>query len=451
MKSKVPKVLQRVAGRPILGWVLEAVAATNPDRVCVVIGHGADEVTAFLPDRVETAEQAERLGTGHAVQVALDALGPLPPDSAVMVVPGDTPLVTGEVLRRLVDGHDAGAAVTLLTARVEDPAGYGRILRDGELVTGIVEHDDADGDVLAIGEINAGMYVFDGAVLQKALSQIDRNNAKGEYYLPDAVAFAADNGEQVRAVVCDPVTVGGVNTQTHLAEVNVIARRRLAARALEAGVLMIDPSRVYLDADVTVEPGAVIYPGCHLEGATFVETGAVVGPDVFAVDTRIGSGARVWYAVLRQAEVGPDVEVGPYTSLRPGTVLAPGSKAGTFVEMKNSTVGEGTKVPHLSYLGDATVGRGVNVGAGTITCNYDGYTKSRTVIEDGAFIGSDTMLVAPVTVGAGAVTGAGSVIASDVEPGSLGLERTEQRNIPGYADRRAARYRAERAEADAEG
>lgn len=449
MRSDLPKVLHPVAGRPMLSWVLDAVAATGPERTVVVVGADAAAVVAALPPGVEHCVQDPPRGTGHAVEVALAHLAPAP-DDAVLVVPGDTPLLTADTLADLVAAHGATSAdVTLLTTVPPDPTGYGRIVRSEGRVVAIVEHSDADAAVRAVGEVNSGVYAFAAGTLGAALATLDAANAQGEIYLTDVVAGTVAAGRRVETVPVGPEDVAGVNTHVQLAEVATVARRRLAERWMLAGVRMVDPAAVHLDADVVLAPGVVLYPGVHLEGGTAVEAGAVVGPDVYAADSRIGAGSRVWYAVLRQADVGEECEVGPYASLRPGTVLRERAKAGTFVEMKKTVVGEGAKVPHLSYMGDATIGPRANIGAGTITCNFDGYAKHETHIGADAFVGSDTMLVAPVVVGDGAVTGAGSAITDDVEPGALGVARARQRNVPGFAARLAARYRSQESSEEA--
>lgn len=446
MRSSLPKVLHPVAGRSLLGWVLAAIAETKPERTLVVVGHGAEHVIAALPDGVEHCVQDEQLGTGHAASVALDHLGPLSDGAQVLVVPGDTPLVDGETLSGLIDAHrGGGASVALLSTVVADPTGYGRIVRDaGGAVTGIVEQSDAGPQEAAIDEINAGMYVFDAGSMRRDLAAVTPDNVQGEYYLPDLVAIATRRGDVVRAVPAPPDRVAGVNTHTQLAEAAATLRRRLADRWMRAGVRMIDPAAVYLDADVRLEPGVVLYPGVHIEAGSSVGAEAVVGPDVFVTASSIGPRSHVWYSVVRGAEIGEDCEVGPYASLRPGTVLHRNAKLGTFVETKKTVIGEGAKVPHLSYMGDATIGARSNIGAGSVTCNYDGFAKHETTIGEGVFIGSDTMLVAPVTIGDGAMTAAGSTITSDVEPGALGIARGRQDNVPGFVRRMAERYRAGR-------
>lgn len=452
MKSAHPKVAHDIAGKPMVGWVLEALAKVDPEHTVVVVGTGAELVQDMLPDHVTAAVQDEQLGTGHATEIGLAAMS-LEPGDQVIVMPGDTPLLTTETIAELLAVHTRSeAAATCLTARLADPTGYGRILRDpmGGVV-GIVEHKDATPSQLALDEINSGVYAFDAALLREALFGVDTDNSQGEYYLTDVLALLNADGHLIAAHVTDEAEIAGVNSQDQLAAAAAAIRARINREWMRRGVWMQDPTRTYVDADVEIGPGAKIYAGTHLEAGTVVAGGAIVGPDVFATDAHIGEGARVWYSVLRSAEVGPGVEVGPYASLRPGSRLEEGAKAGTFVEMKNTTVGAGAKVPHLSYMGDARIGPKANVGAGTITCNYDGYEKHETVIGEGAFIGSDTMLVAPVEIGKNAVTGAGSTITHDLEEDALGVERSPQKTIPGYAARRRERAAAKARESVDEG
>ena len=445
MRSDTPKVLQPLAGRPILSWIVDAAAASGPERMMVVVGSGARRVRSLLPRWVETCFQSERRGTGHAVSVAMDALGELPDRTPVVVLPGDVPLLSAEVISGAVESHrSGGGAATMLTAMADDPQGYGRVLRDAEgRVRGVVEHGDATEAEREIGEINTSIYVFAAGPLRDGLGRIGIGNVQGEYYLPDVIGVMVGDGREVKALLMPFGDSLGVNDQAQLAEASALMRRRILNRHMLAGVRMEDPDRIYVEATVRLAPGVRLYPGVHLEGEVEVEEGAVLGPDVHIRDSRIGAGARVWYSVVREAEIGPGVEVGPYASLRPGARIEAGAKAGTFVEIKNSRLGKGAKAPHLSYLGDADVGEGANVGAGTITANYDGHQKHRTTIGPGAQIGSNTVLVAPVEVGEEGWTGAGSTITRPVEPGSLAVERSQQRNIRGYAERRAARYREE--------
>src|SRR3990170_5018885 len=434
MKCDLPKVLHTVAGRPIVDWVVAAVQEAGIDDITVVVGHGAEAVTAALPDGVRSVVQERQGGTGHATRVALEAIGDVTGDT-VFVIAGDTPLFRGETLHRMLRAHRG--ACTVLTTRVPDPTGYGRVVRSGGGVSAIVEERDTDDATRRIDEVAMSTYAFDGTALAAALDKVGTHNDQSEEYLTDVVGILAGSGPVGAFTVDDHRETVGVNSHDQLWEADALMRDRINRHWMEAGVWMQDPATTYLDAAVTLSPGARLYAGVHLEGATTVAAGAVVGPQVFVVDSTIGSGARVWYSVVRRAEVGEQVDVGPFASLRPGTVLRRGAKAGTFVEIKASTVGPDSKVPHLAYIGDATIGEHSNIGAGTITCNFDGYRKHRTVIGDRVFIGSDTMLVAPVEIGDDAVTGAGSVITRDVSPGSLAVERSQQKELPGYAERRA--------------
>jgi bifunctional UDP-N-acetylglucosamine pyrophosphorylase/glucosamine-1-phosphate N-acetyltransferase len=417
------------------------VAGIDPDEVTVVVGHGADDVRAVLPPGVRSVVQTERLGTGHAVMVALEEIGPVDGDT-VVVLPGDSPLFRSETLRALVAAH-GDASATILTAEVAEPTGYGRVLRDGERVVGIVEDKDAGPEERAIREIAVSTYAFEGSALRGGLEGIDDDNAQREYYLTDVVGVLSRTGTVRAVAAADAEEVLGVNSHDQLAAAAALIRDRINAGWMAAGVWMQDPARTYIDASVSLDAGARVYADVHLKGATTVGSGAEVGPSVFAADTEIGPRSRIWYSVSRGARIGVEAEVGPYASLRDGTVLEKGSKAGTFVETKKTTVGPGSKVPHLSYVGDATIGEGANIGAGTITCNYDGVHKHHTTVGDRAFVGSDTMLVAPVSIGDDAVTGAGSTITKDVPPGALGVERSPQKVVPGYAAKRARRARRE--------
>ncbi|HLF60972.1 MAG TPA: bifunctional UDP-N-acetylglucosamine diphosphorylase/glucosamine-1-phosphate N-acetyltransferase GlmU [Acidimicrobiia bacterium] len=446
MMSDLPKVAHMAAGRPLIAWVLETVSSVDPETTVVVVGHGADEVERVLPDHVRSAVQEEQLGTGHATRVGMAAIGDIDPDDTVMVLYGDLPLLTPGLVTDLAQ-RGQGIAARLVVAEFEDATGYGRVIQDGGgLVTAIVEERDTTDEQRAIRDINAGVYSFRAGDLIDALGRISSDNAQGEYYLTDVIGILAGRGERIEPVRAIPEEVVGINSQDQLAEARRLLQARTNQRLMESGVWMLDPERTYVDDTVVVEPGARIYPGVHLEGTTTVGAGARVGPDVFVVDSSIGAGTTVWYAVLRGAVVGEDCEVGPYASLRPGSVLERGAKVGTFVETKNMTLGEQAKAPHLSYLGDASVGARSNIGAGTITCNYDGFEKHYTEIGEDVFVGSDTMLVAPLKIGDGAITGAGSVITEDVAEGALAIERTEQQEIPGYARRRAERQADKKSE-----
>jgi len=438
MKSELPKVLHRAAGRSLIGWVLAAVDPLEADETVAVIGHGADAVVEALPPSAVSVVQEPQLGTGDAVRVGLSGCSDAV--DTVLIVPGDMPLLEADTLASVVETHRAQqAAATVLTVKMNDPTGYGRIERRGAQVIGIVEQRDADEQQRNIDEVNTSVYAFDAALLADALGRLGRDNSQGEYYLTDVIGILDTDGQTVVGVVADAVEGTGVNSHVQLAGVGEVLRRRINDRLMTDGVAMIDPSRVYIDAGVVVEPGATIYPDVYLEDDTTVGAGAVVGPNVHACGTSIAPGATVRFSVLNGAVIGPEATVGPFTYLRPGADLREGSKAGAFVEIKNSQVGAGSKVPHLSYIGDTTIGEASNIGAATVTVNYDGFEKHRTTIGDRVRIGSDTMLVAPVTIGDDAYTGAGSVITHDVAPGALAIERSHQKEIPGYADRRKRR------------
>ena len=440
-KSDQAKVLHTAGGRSMLRWVLEALRPLGLDRVVVVVGHqagavAAEAAAADLPG-LQTVEQTEQNGTGHALRMVAEARALAGVDS-VLVVPGDAPLLTTDALADLLERHTrTGAVATLLTADLDDPTGYGRVLRDGESVTGIVEERDATAEQRAITEVNTSIYAFAVPALIDALATLTTDNAQGEEYLTDVVAPLSASGVTAQSAPAE--VVAGVNDRAQLSAAAAVLRRRVLNDLMVSGVTIVDPPTTYVGADVRIEADAVLLPGTHLEGTTSVGAGAVIGPDTRLVDTTVEAGATVTYSVRLGASVGPEATVGPFTYLRPGTRLERDAKAGAFVEMKNSTVGEGSKVPHLSYIGDTTIGRDANVGAATVTVNYDGFRKHRTVIGDRARVGSDSMLVAPVTIGADAYTGAGSVITKDVPDGALAVERTEQRIIEGYAERHRAR------------
>jgi len=438
MRSALPKVAHEVLGIPLVRWVVDAVLGAGIAQVVTVVGHGAEAVSALVPE-TECVIQEAQLGTGDAVRAAARALAEF--DGPVVVVAGDVPLVRAGTIAALLESFRASdGACTLLTAFIPDPAGYGRIVRDeAGLVTGIVEQKDLSADQLGIDECNVGIYCFDARALFDALAHITPANAQGEYYLTDVVARLHGEGRPVHGVVLTDVDEShGVNTRVQLAAAGRILQRRINERHMLDGVTMTDPDLVWIGPAVTIGRDVVIEPMTTIAGATCVGEGAHIGPNTRILDSTIEAGATVEQSIVRGATIGPHAAVGPNAFLRPGTVLESGARAGSFVEVKNSTIGEGSKVPHLSYMGDATIGAGVNVGAGSITCNYDGWEKRRTVIGDGAFIGSDTMLVAPVEIGEGAATGAGSAITKDVPPGALGIGRAEQRNVEGWSDRRKA-------------
>ncbi len=438
MMSETPKVLHRVCGRPLLEFALLAAAELHPAETLAVVGSGADRVADFVGGRARCVEQQEQRGTGHAAMVALQAMGD--GIEEVLVLPGDSPLLVPETLRRLVEvRRSAGAAASMLTAVMADPSGYGRVLRNAGRVTGIVEEADASEDERSIHEVNACTYGFSRGELADALGRLTDDNAQGEYYLTDVVGHFTAAGLQVVAVQGSPEEALGVNDREQLARVGAICRERINRELMLSGVGMSDPDRTYVDFGVEVGRDTVIMPLVFLKGRTRIGPGCRIGPCTEINDSTVGERCEISFSWVDGCEVEDAATVGPYSRLRPGCVIGPGAKVGSFVEMKKTRLGKGSKVPHLSYIGDADIGDDVNVGAGTITCNYDGEEKHQTTIGDRAFIGSDTMLIAPVNIGADATTAAGSAIAEDVPEGALGIERGEQKNIAGWRRKRKRR------------
>lgn len=454
MKSKTPKVLHRIAGRSMIGHVLTAVAALEPARVVTVIGHQRElvgpHVSEVRPESV-LAVQDEQLGTGHAVRIALEALADAPREGTVLVAYGDTPLLEGATLQAFTASHrDAGAAVSILSGVVAKPFGYGRIVRDDAgVVQAIVEEKDASAAERAITEINSGILAFDAAFLADAIGRIGNDNAKGEYYLTDAVALARDAGLVVTAhPVDDALQTEGANDRAQLADLGRELNRRIVTRWMRDGVTVMDPATTWIDADVVLAPDVTILPGTQLLGATVVAEDAVVGPDTTLEDCEIGAGARVVRTHGQLAVIGAGASVGPFAYLRPGTLLGADGKIGTFVETKNAQIGDGAKVPHLSYVGDAEIGEGSNIGAGTIFANYDGVNKHRTTVGKQAKTGSNNTFVAPVSIGDGASTGGGTVVRRNVPAGALAVSASPQRNLDGWvASHRAGTAQAAAAEA----
>lgn len=424
-RSATPKVLHDLCGRPLVMPVLDAIALLKPTRTVVVTGRAADDVEAAIGAQTKRAltfaRQAEQRGTADAARVGEEALGTHA--GPVLVVPGDTPLLTPATLRALVARHRrTDAAATVLIAEVADPTGYGRVARHPSgVVSRIVEERDASATERALHEVNAGVYVFERSSLAAALASVTDDNAQGELYLPDVIGILADKGERIDAATADPTEIMGVNDRAQMAAAAAVLRARINERLMRSGVTIVDPAQTYIEAGVKVKPDTVIHPMTFLTGATTIGAGCEIGPGTRIADSKVGDRARVISSEVDQAVIGPEASVGPYAYLRPGARLGRRSKVGTFVEVKNSIVGEGSKVPHLSYIGDAVIGKDVNIGAATVTVNYDAETKikSQTSIGDGAKIGSDTMLVAPVKVGKNAVTGAGSVVTNDVPPGTV--------------------------------
>ena len=441
MVSETPKVLHRMCGRTLLGHVVAAVEATGATEIVVVVGAGQDEVTGHLGEIAPHAVpvvQEEQLGTGHATRVGLAAVR-LDGHDTVLVVPGDAPLLRPESLLGLLEHRErAGAAAAVLTADLADPYGYGRVIRraDGTLDR-VVEERDADEGTRALTEVATSVYAFRAASLESVISRLGRDNAQGEEYLTDALGLLVASGEAVEAVpLADPTEALGVNDRLQLAAARRTMRDRLLAHWMRAGVTITDPETTWLGVRVRLEPDVTIHQNTQLHGATHIRRGAVVGPNCTLTDTTVGQDAVVRSATCEGAEIGDGAQVGPYTYLRPGTRIGAAGKAGTFVEVKEATIGPGSKVPHLSYVGDATIGERSNVGAGTVFVNYDGIAKHHTVVGDDVRIGSDTMLVAPRVVGDGAYTAAGSVITEDIPPGAMGVARAKQRNVEGWVARK---------------
>jgi bifunctional UDP-N-acetylglucosamine pyrophosphorylase/glucosamine-1-phosphate N-acetyltransferase len=446
MRSSLPKMLHPVCGRVMVAWPIAAAREAGGGRVAAVVSPGID-ISAGLPDGVETVAQPQPDGTGGAVRAALPLIEEA---ETVLVLSGDHPLITVENITDLLEAHAReGAAATMLTIELEEPGSYGRVVRDAEGgVERVVEAKAAAGDAtpeqLAIREINAGTYVFQAGPLAEALAGLSNDNAQGEYYLPDVLPALREAGHSVAAHLTEDLAVTmGVNDRADLAAVEAIARQRILEAHMRAGVTVVDPGSTWIDVDVEIEPDARIEPGTSLRGATRVGGGTTVGPLTTLIDSRLGSNVSVPHSYLVDCAVSDNANVGPFAYLRPGAELAAGAKAGTFVEIKNSRIGEGAKVPHLAYVGDAEVGAGSNLGAGTITANSDGFRKNRTTIGENARLGVDTMLIAPVQVGDGAYTGAGAVIKSDVPEGALAVSENEQRNIEGYAAAKAAKMQEE--------
>ena len=438
MKSKLPKVLHKIGGKPMLQHVLDAADAAGAARKVVVVGHEAELVEAMVGEQAQMALQAEQLGTGHAVMqteaVLKDFCG------TVMIICGDTPLLEAAELKKFYEGHVASqAAATVLTAFMDDPAGYGRIIRDADgNVLGIVEEKDAVLEQKAIKEINTGIYCVEAPLLFEVLAILTCDNAQGEYYLTDVLAKLNAMGKKVGGVAtADSDMIMGINSRRQLAEAENIMRQRILNKLMDDGVTIMDPVSTFIEKGVEIGQDTVIYPYTWLEGTTKIGEDCQIGPNVRLTNVRIGNTAELQFVYGHDCEVQDNVVIGPYVHLRPYTVIGDNVKIGNFVEVKNSHVGTGSKLPHLSYIGDSDIGSSVNIGCGCITVNYDGKKKHRTIIEDNAFVGCNSNMVAPVTIGAGAYIGAGSTITKDVPEDDLGIARAKQKNIEGWA----AKYR----------
>ncbi|NMB22565.1 MAG: bifunctional UDP-N-acetylglucosamine diphosphorylase/glucosamine-1-phosphate N-acetyltransferase GlmU [Corynebacterium sp.] len=444
MKSDLQKTLHSIGGRSLISHSLHAAAGLNPTHIVAVIGHGRDQVgpavegvATQLGHEVRVAIQEEQNGTGHAVQCAMDQLEGF--DGTIIVTNGDVPLLTSDTLGSLLAAHTATpTAVTVLTMNLDDPTGYGRIVRnsDGE-VTAIVEQKDASDEERSITEVNSGVFAFDATILRSALSRLKSDNAQGELYLTDVLGIARSEGHPVRAhIAADARELAGVNDRVQLAEAGAELNRRTVEAAMRGGATIVDPATTWIDVEVTIGRDVLINPGTQLRGTTSIGDRAEIGPDTTLTNMVIGTGASVIRTHGSDSEIGEDATVGPFTYIRPGTKLGAESKLGGFVETKKATIGRGSKVPHLTYVGDATIGEYSNIGASSVFVNYDGVNKNHTTIGSHVRTGSDTMFIAPVTVGDGAYSGAGTVIKDDVPPGALAVSGGRQRNIEGWVQKK---------------
>ena len=439
MRSAVPKVLHEICGRPLVAWPVLAAQEAGAGRICVIVSPDRD-LSAALPNGTETIVQPEADGTGGALRAASEVVRS---SDTVLILSGDHPLISAEIIDELIATHrDADSAATVMTTEMEDPGAYGRIVRnsagDIERIVEAKSPGDATPEELAIREVNAGTYAFAGSALADALERLDNDNAQGEYYLGDVLPLLRESGLRIAAYQApDPGVNLGINDRADLARVADEARRRILVDHMRAGVTIEDPGATWIDADVQIAADTTILPGTTLRGRSAIGAGSTIGPMTTLVDSRVGERATVVHSYLTGCEVANEATVGPFAYLRPDARIGEGAKAGTFVEIKNSEIGPGAKVPHLSYIGDADVGEGSNLGASTITANYDGRSKNRTKIGKNVHTGVDTTLVAPVEVGDESYTGAGSVISEDVPPGALGISRAEQKNVEGYAGKKA--------------
>ncbi|NBU57102.1 MAG: bifunctional UDP-N-acetylglucosamine diphosphorylase/glucosamine-1-phosphate N-acetyltransferase GlmU [Actinobacteria bacterium] len=439
MKSSTPKVLHTISGRTLVGHVINAVQELAPKHLRIVVGAGREKVEAHVAEiapHAVTVFQEKRGGTGHATQLALDGLKPT---GTILILAGDTPMLTGASLSQLLEHHHAGGfTASVMTAEHPDPTGYGRIIRgDDESLIRIVEERDADEVQKEIYEVNSGVYAFDAVKLAGAIGKLKNDNSQGELYLTDVIEILRNEGGTIAPVLIeDFIEILGVNDRVQLAESASLLRDRINEDLMRAGVTIVDPLSTWVDSTAKVAQDVILMPGTAITGKTTVASGAVIGPRTTLHDCTVAQSARVLESHCTEAIIGEGANVGPFTFLRPGTKLLAGSKAGAYVEMKNATLGEGSKVPHLSYVGDAVIGEGSNIGAATIFVNYDGVEKHYTVVGDHVRIGSDSMLVAPVTIGDGAYTAAGSVITEDVPAGAMGVGRAKQRNVIGWVLRK---------------
>jgi len=445
MKSKLYKVLHKVCGKPMVGHVVSALESIDAARRVVIVGHGADAVKAYLGDRAEYALQEQQLGTGHAVLQARELLGE--EEGITVVICGDTPLVSEETLQSMIRLHqEKGAAATMLTALLDNPHGYGRIVRDERgFVSRVVEEKDCSENERLIKEINTGTYCFDNQKLFAALAEVKNDNAQQEYYITDVIGILAGQGEIVEGFCLQEATESiGVNDRVALAQAEQAMKQRINRRHMLAGVTIIDPASTYIEADVVIGSDTIVYPGTVLRGATVIGEGCTIGPNADIADSKLADNVAVKHSVLQGAIVGPGTSVGPFAYLRPGADLGANVKIGDFVEIKNARLGDDVKVSHLSYIGDAVIGRNVNFGCGAITVNYDGFNKQLTEVGDDAFIGSNVNLIAPVKIGQGAYVVAGSTITHNVEANDMAIARERQVNKPGYAEKLRGKFAAKK-------
>lgn len=441
MKSEYPKILHEILGIPMISYVLDSISNIPNDGIFVVVSEENELIKDAVGNKgIDFVVQKKQLGTGHAVKVATEKYGNF--KGNYLVLNGDLPAIRTSTLRALIRKHEkSGSVFSFISAFLDDPSGYGRVIRDGDNVTGIIEEKDASAGERRINEINSGAYCIDSGFLSENLNNLGVNNRQGEYYLPELINIASSEGYVTYAhAINDHTEILGVNRRKELAEIQNIIRKRINDKHMDKGVTIQDPLSTYISPKAVIGRDCVIYPNTYIYGSTRIGKGCAVGPSAYIENSRIGKNSEIRFSTyLSEVRINDNVTVGPFAHLRPDTIIMDDARIGNFVEIKKSRIGKGSKVPHLSYVGDATLGKNVNIGAGSITCNYDGVNKHRTMIGDGAFIGSDTMMVAPIKIGEGATTAAGSTITRDVEKGSLAIERSKQKEIRDWKKRKAGK------------